>query len=139
MTTSSPCELYGVRVARHVRIPMSDGVELDAHLFMPDAPGQFPAVFDYYPYRKDDLSAGNLRYQYYLAQRGYVGIRVDVRGTGSSVVLPVTNILCKSSWMVLKPSPGWHASPGQPASSACLVPPMAASTRSKLPCTAHQN
>jgi uncharacterized protein len=84
MTTSSPCELYGVRVVRHVRIPMSDGVELDAHLFMPDAPGQFPAVFDYYPYRKDDLSAGNLRYQYYLAQRGYVGIRVDVRGTGSS-------------------------------------------------------
>jgi putative CocE/NonD family hydrolase len=84
MTASSPRELYGVRVVRHVRIPMSDGVELDAHLFMPDAPGQFPAVFDYYPYRKDDGSAGNLRYQHYLAQRGYVGIRVDVRGSGSS-------------------------------------------------------
>ncbi len=77
-------ELYGVRVIRHVRIPMSDGVELDAHLYMPDAPGQFPAVFDYYPYRKDDVSAGNMRYQHYLAERAYVGIRIDVRGTGSS-------------------------------------------------------
>jgi putative CocE/NonD family hydrolase len=63
---------------------MSDGVELDAHLYLPDAPGQFPAVFDYYPYRKDDLSAGNLRFQHYLAERGYAGIRIDVRGTGSS-------------------------------------------------------
>jgi putative CocE/NonD family hydrolase len=76
--------LYPVRVIRHVRIPMSDGVELDAHLYLPDAPGQFPAVFDYYPYRKDDLSAGNLRYQRYLAERGYAALRVDVRGTGSS-------------------------------------------------------
>src|SRR5688572_26762020 len=84
MTTSSSRQLYDVRVVRHARIPMSDGVELDAHLYMPDAPGQYPAVFDYYPYRKDDLSAANMRYQHYLAERGYVGIRVDVRGTGSS-------------------------------------------------------
>jgi hypothetical protein len=63
---------------------MSDGGYLSAHLFMPDAPGPFPAVFDYYPYRKDDASAGNLRYHHYLAQRGFVGIRIDVRGTGGS-------------------------------------------------------
>lgn len=84
MSTASSTQRYDVRVVRHVRIPMSDGVELDAHLFMPDAPGQYPAVFDYYPYRKDDLSAGNRRYQHYLAERGYVGICLDVRGTGSS-------------------------------------------------------
>src|SRR3954469_4392368 len=77
-------ELYAVRVMRHVRIAMADGVELDAHLYMPDAPGPFPAVFDYYPYRKDDMSAGNMRFQYYLAERGYAALRVDVRGTGSS-------------------------------------------------------
>jgi putative CocE/NonD family hydrolase len=76
--------LHAVRVLRHQRIPMSDGVELDAHLFLPEADGPFPAVFDYYPYRKDDLSGGNLRYQMYLAQRGYAALRVDVRGTGSS-------------------------------------------------------
>lgn len=75
---------YGVREERHVRIPMSDGVELDAHFFFPDAEGEFPAVFDYYPYRKDDLSAGNMRNQVYLAERGFVGVRIDVRGTGSS-------------------------------------------------------
>jgi len=79
-----PQDVYDVRIRRHARIPMNDGTELDAHLFMPDANGPFPAVFDYYPYRKDDLSSGNLRNQHYLAQRGFVGIRVDVRGTGSS-------------------------------------------------------
>jgi putative CocE/NonD family hydrolase len=77
-------KLYEVRTVRHVRIPMSDGVELDAHLFLPEGDGPFPAVFDYYPYRKDDLSAGNLRYQVYLAQRGYAALRLDVRGSGSS-------------------------------------------------------
>jgi len=74
---------YDVKVVRHVRIPMSDGKELAAHMFMPDAPGRFPAVFDYYPYRKDDLSPP-WRYHQYLAQRGFVALRLDVRGTGGS-------------------------------------------------------
>jgi putative CocE/NonD family hydrolase len=73
-----------VRVEKHVRIPMPDGVHLCADMVIPDAPGPFPAVFDYYPYRKDDLSAGALRRQVYLAQHGYAALRVDVRGTGSS-------------------------------------------------------
>jgi len=73
-----------VRAMRHVPIPMSDGGYLSAHIYLPDAPGRFPAVFDYYPYRKDDVSAGNMRYQRYLAERGFAGIRVDVRGTGGS-------------------------------------------------------
>lgn len=75
---------YDVHLHKHVRIPLSDGVELDAHLFLPDTAGPVPAVFDYYPYRKDDVSAGNLRFQHYFAQRGYAALRVDVRGTGSS-------------------------------------------------------
>ncbi|MEZ4726749.1 MAG: hypothetical protein R3E79_06410 [Caldilineaceae bacterium] len=59
MTTATDTQsLYKVRYIQHVRIPMSDGVELDVNLYMPDAQGQFPVVFDYYPYRKDDLSAG---------------------------------------------------------------------------------
>src|SRR3954449_9046783 len=62
---------------------MSDGVNIEAHMFMPDAPGRFPAVFDYYPYRKDDLSPSG-RYHYYLAQRGFVALRLDVRGSGGS-------------------------------------------------------
>ena len=84
MTTQEIQNLHTVNLHKHLRIPMTDGVELDAHLFLPEEPGQFPAVFDYYPYRKDDLSAGNLRFQQYLAQRGYAALRIDVRGTGSS-------------------------------------------------------
>ena len=70
MTTQEIQNLHTVKLHKHLRIPMTDGVELDAHLFLPEEPGQFPAVFDYYPYRKDDLSAGNLRFQQYLAQLG---------------------------------------------------------------------
>ena len=76
--------LHPVKLHKHLRIPMTDGVELDAHLFLPEEAGPFPVVFDYYPYRKDDLSAGNLRFQQYLAQRGYAALRIDVRGSGSS-------------------------------------------------------
>jgi uncharacterized protein len=76
--------LYMTRIVKHVSIPMSDGVLLSADMVAPKADGPFPVVFDYYPYRKDDLSAGALRRQRYLAQRGYVALRVDVRGSGSS-------------------------------------------------------
>jgi uncharacterized protein len=84
MTTEGSQSQYNVRVVRHVKIPMSDGTRLDTHMVMPDAPGRFPAVFDYYPYRKDDLSAEAMRYHHYLARRGFVALRLDVRGTGSS-------------------------------------------------------
>ena len=84
MTTEGSQPQYSVRVVRHVKIPMSDGTRLDAHMVMPDAPGRLPAVFDYYPYRKDDLSAEAMRYHHYLARRGFVALRLDVRGTGSS-------------------------------------------------------
>lgn len=75
---------YATRIVKHVSIPMSDGVLLSADAVMPDADGQFPVLFDYYPYRKDDLSAYGLRRQRRLAQHGYVALRVDVRGSGSS-------------------------------------------------------
>ena len=73
-----------VRVVRHLPIPMADGVHLSATMVIPRGDGPFPAVFDYYPYRKDDLSAASLRRHHYLARRGYAALRVDVRGTGSS-------------------------------------------------------
>jgi putative CocE/NonD family hydrolase len=84
MTTEATQPQYGVRVVRHVKIPLSDGAQLDAHMMLPDAPGRFPAVFDYYPYRKDDLTAGTMRLHHYLARRGFVALRLDVRGTGGS-------------------------------------------------------
>ncbi|MGD9030760.1 MAG: CocE/NonD family hydrolase, partial [Anaerolineae bacterium] len=83
MSNTSPTR-YLTRVVKNVPIPMSDGTVLAADMVMPEAAGPFPVVFDYYPYRKDDLSAGALRRQQVLAQRGYVALRLDVRGTGSS-------------------------------------------------------
>ena len=75
---------YQVRVERNVRVPVRDGKTLSADLVRPDHDGRFPAVIEYIPYRKDDVSRGTFDVQYYLAERGFVGVRLDVRGTGSS-------------------------------------------------------
>ena len=80
--------LYEVKVQYHVQIPMRDGLNLSANLFMPVArePNErFSAVLEMIPYRKDDwrFRADHQRMTY-LAQRGYVGCRLDIRGTGSS-------------------------------------------------------
>src|SRR5438552_18006329 len=75
---------YKVRVERHVQIPVRDGVKLSADLIRPDAEGKFPAVIEYMPYRKDDLSLSRAAEHYYWAERGLVGVRLDVRGTGGS-------------------------------------------------------
>lgn len=75
-------------VKRDVRIRARDGVELSANLFMPAAGAadrRWPAVLNMDPYRKDDWSAGwDLSLGTYLAERGFVYCRLDVRGTGSS-------------------------------------------------------
>jgi len=78
---------YGVRI-EHTWIPMKDGVRLAANLFMPTGakPGEkFPALLEYIPYRKDDDTASDdyPRHSYFV-HRGYVGARVDIRGTGES-------------------------------------------------------
>jgi len=67
---------------------MRDGVRLSANLFLPDGaePGErFPAILEYLPYRKDDWGyARDVGLNAYWARRGYVGVRVDIRGTGRS-------------------------------------------------------
>jgi putative CocE/NonD family hydrolase len=74
----------GVRVVRAVRIPVRDGVRLAATLYMPEAEGRYPALLEALPYRKDDMSWADAAPHHYFALRGYVGVRLDVRGTGSS-------------------------------------------------------
>ncbi len=83
--------LHEVEVRYHVCLPMRDGVELSANLFMPVVrePGEkFPAILEMIPYRKDDWRyiADHQRMTYF-AQRGNVGCRLDIRGTGSSAGL----------------------------------------------------
>jgi uncharacterized protein len=75
---------YTVKRVRNVRIPMPDGITLAADVFMPDAGGRFPVVFDYYPYRKNDQTAAAYVGHRYLAERGIVAARIDVRGSGDS-------------------------------------------------------
>ena len=71
---------------REARIPMRDGIELAATLYLPAHPaGPVPALLEYLPYRKDDaMLARDYELYAYLAAHGYAGARVDIRGTGSS-------------------------------------------------------
>ena len=73
-------------------IPMKDGTRLAATLYMPDGARrgeQFPALLEYLPYRKDDgTAAGDYPKHTYFARRGYVSVRVDIRGFGASGGVP---------------------------------------------------
>ncbi len=75
---------YQVRIERTVMIPMRDGKRLSADLIRPDAEGRFPAIIMYHPYRKDDVGRGGIGEHWYFAERGFISIRLDARGTGTS-------------------------------------------------------
>jgi uncharacterized protein len=81
----------GVRLVQ-ASIPMPDGVQLAASLYMPAdlQPGErVPALLEYLPYRKDDDAPGYSTHAYF-ARHGYVGVRVDIRGFGNSGGAPPT-------------------------------------------------
>jgi predicted acyl esterase len=67
---------------------MKDGVRLSATYFMPKSrKGQekFPVLFEFLPYRKDDsFYLRDYPLYSYFARRGYVAVKADIRGTGSS-------------------------------------------------------
>src|SRR5258707_13247651 len=84
MSTDLRQPIYSVRHLRNILIPMADGVRLSADLFMPDGQGPFPGVFEFLPYRKDDRTAPRWNAHQYFAERGFVGVRADIRGTGGS-------------------------------------------------------
>lgn len=67
---------------RDVMIPMLDGVHLAADIWLPEEPGQYPALLTYLPYTKD-LWGGNF-YGDYFDGRGYALVLADFRGTGNS-------------------------------------------------------
>ena len=71
---------------------MKDGTRLAVNLYMPEGakPGdKFPAILGYLPYRKDDWSlAGDWQLLSFFVRRGYIGARVDIRGTGASEGVP---------------------------------------------------
>ena len=73
-------------------ISMKDGVRLAATLYMPEGAKsweQFPALLEYLPYRKDDgTAAEDYGKHAYFARRGYISVRVDIRGFGASEGIP---------------------------------------------------
>ncbi|MEU0199530.1 MULTISPECIES: CocE/NonD family hydrolase [unclassified Streptomyces] len=78
---------YATKEEEHVTIPMSDGVRLSAHVWRPTSSDDepVPAVLEYIPYRKRDLTAVRDSVHHpYLAGHGYACVRVDLRGTGDS-------------------------------------------------------
>lgn len=75
-----------VRVIQHTLIPLSDGTNLAAKIWLPDDTSTpVPGILEYLPYRKRDLTSvrdnANLPY---VAGRGYACVRVDLRGAGDS-------------------------------------------------------
>ena len=76
-----------VRVIEHTLIPLKDGTQLAARLWLPDDAEQnpVPAILEYLPYRKRDGTYERDALTHpYLAGHGYAGVRVDIRGSGES-------------------------------------------------------
>lgn len=78
---------YNVREIENVFIPMRDGKQLAARIWLPEASlaSPLPAIMEYIPYRKRDITRGRDASNHpYLAGHGYVCVRVDMRGSGDS-------------------------------------------------------
>ena len=80
---------YKIKIIPDVRVAMRDGVELAVKITRPDAEGRFPGIMEYNPYRRIAKPLPDHNDEYpppvpYLAERGYVIVQFDVRGTGNS-------------------------------------------------------
>ena len=73
--------VYDVEVRADVKIPMRDGVELSANVFLPKAEGKFPTILSRTPYGKGRAKGGEGSF---YAARGYVYVSQDCRGKGAS-------------------------------------------------------
>jgi putative CocE/NonD family hydrolase len=77
---------FQVRIDFNQRVKMSDGVELSADVYRPEAEGRFPVILVRTPYNK----GSEFKNQVYLTEgryfvaRGYVYVAMDVRGRGDS-------------------------------------------------------
>jgi putative CocE/NonD family hydrolase len=85
----SPVERHdlaeGIRVIDPAWIPLADGTRLCARIWLPADETPVPAVLEYLPYRKDDVTAADdATHHAYFAGCGYAGVRVDIRGSGDS-------------------------------------------------------
>jgi putative CocE/NonD family hydrolase len=63
-----------------VKIPMRDGIQLNATVYKPKGVGSLPVILTLTPYIADTYHNS----AFYFAQNGYVFVIVDVRGRGNS-------------------------------------------------------
>ena len=76
-----------IREIENLVIPLQDGTQLAARLWLPADAEQHPvpAILEYLPYRKrDGTHERDMLTHPWLAARGYACIRVDIRGSGES-------------------------------------------------------
>lgn len=76
-----------VDVIENLFIPLSDGTQLAARVWMPEDAATTPApvLLEYIPYRKRDGTRTRDEPMHgYFAAQGYVSVRVDMRGSGES-------------------------------------------------------
>ena len=78
----SPAE-HETQTTNTCRVPTRSGLELGATLTRPTAPGRFPVLVWYDPYRSGADGTASSMAQYF-ARRGYVFVNLNVRGTGNS-------------------------------------------------------
>ena len=76
-------DLHNVKFVKNVMVPMRDGTRLALDMHVPEGDGPFPLILEYIPYRKDDAMPFT-GHHHYFAQRGIIGARLDVRGSGAS-------------------------------------------------------
>ena len=98
---------YKTVVERDIRIPMSDGTDMNADIFRPDGDEKFPAIFGFHPYDQVAQTAPMITNSFSTnffrhpgqekgsafieagdpdayVRRGYVYVIANVRGTGKS-------------------------------------------------------
>jgi uncharacterized protein len=65
---------------------MDDGARINLTVYLPTTgDGPFPTIVESVPYRKDDtFHSVDWSTYAYLANRGFAGVRIDIRGTGNS-------------------------------------------------------
>ncbi|WP_108484133.1 CocE/NonD family hydrolase [Oceaniglobus ichthyenteri] len=72
---------------RQIAIPLSDGTQLTARLWLPQTPAaaKVPVVLEWIPYRQSDGTAlADSMMHGYFAESGIAACRVDIRGSGNS-------------------------------------------------------
>jgi predicted acyl esterase len=90
--TSATKSFEGI-VVRDVTIPMPDGIELAARVYLPAEEGQFPVLYAASPYQYDTDHLPNSAlfpwyevgpFEWYVREQGYAFFHLDVRGSGHS-------------------------------------------------------